>query len=148
MITDYESWKSKFSNLTDDENKMIDKARGNGFAEYSAEADGKAMLELVNAFNAPDAPRKYKRFIFINSGIYGHFGYGSTLDEAKANYKKAGGKLTDNKKKLKVGYWEFVSDLPFAPAGRDATEQEADSWIGQDGSINWIRCERKPKTDI
>ena len=37
----------------------------------------------------------------------------------------------------------FTSKLPFAPFDRKAEEGEADAWVGQDGSLNWTRCERE-----
>lgn len=70
-------------------------------------------------------------------GLYGHYGKGTTLAEAQAAYKKAGGKKRD-----KQIVHRFESELPFAPFDRDATDEEADAWVGRDGSINWLRCQR------
>ena len=79
-----------------------------------------------------------ERYIVTSGGLYGHFGSGSTLDEAKKNWRKAGGlKREGNYREQK-----FVSEMPFAPANRQATKEEADCWIGQDGSTNWVGCER------
>ena len=59
----------------------------------------------------------HERFIVTSGGIYGHYGSGATLEEARRNWKKADGK------KKEGGYREqrFTSKLPFAPVGRDAT---------------------------
>ena len=78
-------------------------------------------------------------FIVMGGGMYGHYGKGATLEAAHAAYRKAGGKrrgvmLTENR---------FTSELPFAPFDRKAEEGEADAWVGQDGSLNWVRCERE-----
>jgi hypothetical protein len=82
-------------------------------------------------------------YLVTSGGIYGHFGRGETLAKAIAGWKKAGGK------KKEGGYREqrFYSDLPFAPADRDATPTEADAFIGQDGSTNYIRCKREVITE-
>ena len=69
----------------------------------------------------------------------GRWGAGDSLEAAVANYRKAGGSTAR-------GAWKsfsFVSGLPFAPTDREATDDEADCWVGGDGSIYWIRCERK-----
>lgn len=67
----------------------------------------------------------------------GHFGKGKTLTEAEAALRKAGGK-----KRAKRIIHRFYSELPFAPFDRPATENEADAWMGKDGSLNWIRCKK------
>lgn len=78
-------------------------------------------------------------YIVTGGGMYGHYGKGRTLAEAHAAYRKAGGKhrgvmLTEQR---------FTSELPFAPFDRDARPDEADAWVGRDGSINWVRCDRE-----
>ena len=78
-----------------------------------------------------------ERYIAMTREFYGHWGAGTTIEEAKKNLKKSGGKIK-NCRILK-----FTSKLPFAPANREANENEADSWIGRDGSTNWVRCERE-----
>lgn len=75
----------------------------------------------------------------MSGGIYGYFGKGYTLEEAKKAWRKAGGKKNQNFYREIV----FQSNLPFAPMDRAATEEEADAWIGKDGSVNWIRCEQE-----
>lgn len=77
--------------------------------------------------------------IVTSGGLYGHYGKGDTLDKAKAAWRKAGGT------KKEGGYKEirFLSRLPFAPSDRDAKATEADAWVGRDGSINWVRCDRE-----
>jgi len=70
--------------------------------------------------------------------IGGNWGVGATREEAVANARKAGAKKRD-----KFRVWRFTSELPFAPIDRGAFNDEADCWVGQDGSTNWIRCERE-----
>lgn len=77
------------------------------------------------------------RFIVMSTGQYGTWGAGETLAAAEANRIKAKGKRRDSVRVMK-----FESALPFAPSGRDATDNEADAFVGKDGTINWIRCER------
>ncbi len=81
----------------------------------------------------------HKFFIVMSGGLYGHFGKGYTLDQAQAAWKKAGGR------KKEGGYKEyaFLSSLPFAPIEKlKADDNEADAWVGRDGSLNWVRCEK------
>ena len=94
----------------------------------------------------------HTRYIAQTSdGLYGHFGYGDSMIESLQNLKKSSGEIRKNRKtgeyKPKKGYslkvYRFLSELPFAPHNREAAEQEAYAWIGQDGSCNWIRCERE-----
>lgn len=70
-------------------------------------------------------------------GLYGYWGAGRIEDEAIEKMRKSGAKRRDPYR-----VYKFTSDLPFAPVDREATEQEADCWVGEDGSCNWIRCER------
>lgn len=80
-----------------------------------------------------------ERFIAVTKGgLYGYWAGGATLEEAVKGLRKAGAK-----KRAPYRVYKFTSELPFAPAKREATEGEADCWIGQDGSCNWIRCERE-----
>lgn len=82
----------------------------------------------------------YYKFIAISSdGVYGKFGYGYTAEEAAKNLKKAGGRAKGAK------IVRFKSDLPFVEIGLadEAKLNQSDAWIGQDGSINWIRCDRE-----
>lgn len=79
-----------------------------------------------------------ERYIALSGGIYGHWGVGSSVIEAVANAKRAGAKKRDG-----CRVFRFWSELPFAPATRPAHEDEADCWVGRDGSCNWIRCERE-----
>lgn len=65
----------------------------------------------------------------------GVWGSGATLDEARKNFKKAKGKKI-------VHAYKFTSDLPFAPTNRPANADESDCWVGRDGSMSWVRCER------
>jgi len=73
------------------------------------------------------------------SGIYGFYGTGKSLDEARAALTKAAKK----RGKGPIRVMKFTSALPFAPTTRDAKPTEADAWIGRDGSVNWTRCERE-----
>jgi len=73
-------------------------------------------------------------------GLYGHWGSGATVDEALAKLRKAARRRP---KKANVRVCRFTSDLPFAPPDREARVSEADAWVGRDGSVNWVRCERE-----
>lgn len=66
----------------------------------------------------------------------GYWGGGKTLKEAKENHRKAGGNLRG----LHFVH-SFKSDLPFAPPSREATEQEADAYITNQGGMCYVRCE-------
>lgn len=78
-----------------------------------------------------------ERFIVINGdGFYGNWGVGNTEKMARTKLKKAD-------KKLASVVFRFYSNLPFAPADRKAHGNEADCWIGRDGSLNWLRCKRE-----
>jgi hypothetical protein len=77
----------------------------------------------------------YERYIVTSGSIFGHYGYGATLEVALRQWRKAGGKKKEGGYRVQ----KFVSDKPFAPVYREATEAEADCWIGRDGSVNWIR---------
>jgi hypothetical protein len=83
----------------------------------------------------------HRRYIVLESkdGIWGHWGRGATLDEARENLRRAARR--PGKARPADREYEFASDLPFAPGDREATDDEADAWIGQDGSLNWIRCQ-------
>lgn len=82
-------------------------------------------------------------YIAISGDFYGYFGNGFTEDEAKKNLRKAGGKI----KGCRIE--KFTSELPFVGLDkRQANENEADAWIGKDGSINWIRCERAERVKV
>lgn len=78
-------------------------------------------------------------YIVMSGGLYGTYGTAETLEQARQNWRKAGGRNKDG------GYreYQFTSPLPFAPHDRDAYDHEADAWVGQDGSLNWIRCTRR-----
>lgn len=84
----------------------------------------------------------FKRFIATSfSKFEGHWGSGDTVEEAKKNLRSARG----NPKKCKM--YQFTSDLPFAPSSKlKVDENEADCWMGSDGSMSWIRCEREEIT--
>lgn len=79
------------------------------------------------------------RFIAVIGSGSGYWGAGETKDQAIAKMRKAGCRLADVKK---ASIYQFSSELPFAPANREAEDDEADCWVGQDGSMNWIRCDR------
>lgn len=84
----------------------------------------------------------YELHVVTSGGIYGHYGKGETLDDARKAWRKAGGrKAHGNVRELR-----FTSCLPFAPFDRDATDKEADAWVGRDGSVNWVRCKREELT--
>jgi len=79
------------------------------------------------------------KYIVLTRELYGHWGQGSTLAEAEANCLKTGATakhLTHAKR------YVFESIMPFAPNSREATESEADCWVGQDGGVYWVRCDR------
>lgn len=80
---------------------------------------------------------KHRRFIICaGDGVYGHWGSGSTINAARQNFLRAGGK-----RKVDYAIWEFTSDLPFAPSEREANEDESDAYVATDGSLCWVRCE-------
>lgn len=81
----------------------------------------------------------HTRYIVSTRGFYGFFGVGETEELARKNLRKAAKKNVGVKNTI---VHTFKSELPFAPSTREATENEADAWLGQDGSLNWIRCER------
>ncbi len=80
-----------------------------------------------------------ERFLVTSGGLYGHYGQGATPDEARRNWRKAGG----TKKEGNYREQKFTSALPFAPLDREVNDTEADAWIGRDGSTNWVRCDRE-----
>jgi hypothetical protein len=76
---------------------------------------------------------KYKYYIVISNGYWGG---GENPTAAKAHWKDVGGK----------GNWsmyQFTSNLPFAPADRDATKDEAEAWVNRYGSLVMKRCSEK-----
>ncbi|MBW3597554.1 MAG: hypothetical protein KY475_09800 [Planctomycetes bacterium] len=83
-----------------------------------------------------------ERFLVIGSdGSYGGaWGSGATQDEATDNDFRAAG--AGNAK-----VYRFTSDLPFAPADRDATDDEADAWVDEYGGTSWVRCDREEVLD-
>ena len=85
----------------------------------------------------------YERFIVQSGGLYGHYGLGETVDVARQNWRRAGGK----KKEGNYREFRFYGKLPFAPTDRDAKTTEADCWVNKDGSHTWQRCEREELTD-
>lgn len=79
-----------------------------------------------------------ERFIAMSGdGLYGHYGVGETIDMAQRKLRAAGGRSKG------CVVFHFTSMMPFAPFYRDAHDNEADCWVGQDGALNWIRCERE-----
>ena len=66
-----------------------------------------------------------------------HFGLGQTQAEADQNCQTICGK----RKMKKARRWAAISDLPFAPQDRDATEDEADVWVNSLFGIYTIRAE-------
>ena len=96
----------------------------------------KLLTDGTIADQQVEVVRTYERFIAVGMG---YWGAGATVEEAKNNLRRAGGKL-------KEGFmlWKFTSKLPFAPSTKKvADETEADCWVGQDGSMSWVRCERE-----
>lgn len=80
----------------------------------------------------------HERVIILSRSQYGgNWGAGPTVEAALAKLKEHGGK----RREIKRG-WRFISELPFAPPDRDATEGEADCWVDRDGTVNWLRCGR------
>lgn len=85
-----------------------------------------------------------ERFIVMvpDAAQYGWFGNGDTLESAERAARAAARRPTAARWKARRVY-RFTAALPFAPYDRDATENEADAWVGRDGSINWVRCDRE-----
>lgn len=81
---------------------------------------------------------RYKKFIVKSHGLYGTWGAGNTRAEAEANRLKAGGKKRDE-----TSTYFFQSDFRFAPANRDANDNEADAYISADGTMHWSGCSRE-----
>lgn len=82
--------------------------------------------------------RIFRRYICTGhsgNGVF-YWGAGSRPFEAETNFKRAGGKTIG-------GRSVFESSIKFAPIDREAKETEADCYVTPDGSICWIRCERK-----
>lgn len=79
-------------------------------------------------------PPEYEMFMAVTSQ---HWGIGDTAEEAKQQMRKVGGRL-------KNGYvvYRFHGSLPFAPRDREAKDNEADCWLGSDGLMTWVRCNR------
>jgi hypothetical protein len=90
-----------------------------------------------------EAEQPYERWLVTTGGMFGHFGSGATRDEAAKNWRKAGGRKTEGNYREQ----QFRSSLPFAPAGRAATPEEADAFISRDGTTNWVRCQRVSDTE-
>ena len=91
-------------------------------------------------------PARHERYILAGwTGALGNWGGGETIEEATANFIKSG-KFKSRSAKAKAlrhaNAWRFDSDLPFAPGNREATEEEADSYVDATGAVVWIRCER------
>lgn len=88
--------------------------------------------------------RRSIRYIVSTVGLFGYWGRGETLDEAMENLKRAArGSRERVTKKSQLRINKFTSDLLFAPVDRLAEDDEADCWVGKDGSLHWIRCERE-----
>jgi len=81
----------------------------------------------------------YEMFIAVcgSKSYGGEWGVGKTIAHAITNLREAGGYLRHHI------IYRFTSELPFAPRDRDCTDQEADCWVGRDGNMSWIRCERE-----
>lgn len=84
-------------------------------------------------------PKTFERFLVMSGGLYGHYGFGDTLQQARQRWRKYGGK----KKEGNYREFRFYSRLQFAPPDRDAEHTEADCWVGRDGSITFVRCEKE-----
>ena len=80
----------------------------------------------------------YHRVIVVGRTTWGGaWGGGGTIAEAKANFRKSGGKQPATARVLL-----FVSNLPFAPWDRDAEPGECDAYVSQSGACVWDKCER------
>lgn len=75
-----------------------------------------------------------RRFICMSAGYWGG---GETVSEALGKLKKCSGKMPKD-----FVVTMFESELSFAPSDRVALDGESDCWVGKDGSMNWVRCER------
>ena len=81
----------------------------------------------------------YERFIAFGparDGYGGCWGAGDTREDAIRKYQKSGGK------KGKHTVDRFVSELPFAPFNREATDDEADAYMNNSG-LWFKRCARE-----
>jgi hypothetical protein len=87
----------------------------------------------------------HERFIAVcavSTTLGGYWGSGDTMEQATERMMDSGVRAKKHgKAKREFRAYRFTSDLPFAPTDREATETEADCWMGQNGSINWIRCD-------
>lgn len=88
----------------------------------------------------------HERFIAVcsvSTTIGGYWGAGDTLEQATENLMVSGVRAKKHgKAKREFRAYRFTSNMPFAPADREATETEADCWMAQNGSMSWIRCDR------
>ncbi len=84
-------------------------------------------------------------YIALTGGLYGYWGVGCTPTEALENVPMGMG--SKKSKKTVFTIERFFSQKPFAPTDRAAEDNEADAWVGKDGSINWLRCEREDDFD-
>ena len=82
----------------------------------------------------------YVRYIVLSySNGGGEYGIGDTMQEAMREFHQAGGKS----KQIRFIY-KFTADVPFAPSSQPvARDDQADAWVGRDGSVSWIRCRRE-----
>ena len=96
------------------------------------------MINHLYSDEVERAAGNYMRYVAMTRGYRGCFGVGDSLLEAVEMMRRAGAKKKDDYK-----VYRFISHFPFAPADRDATDGEADAWVGADGSISWLRCERE-----
>jgi len=76
---------------------------------------------------------KHDYYFIVGPGFWG---CGETLSEAKKQFSKMGGRLSGPHYINR-----FVSNLPFAPRGREAGEGESDCWMSEGGFMRYIRCE-------
>lgn len=82
---------------------------------------------------------KHTKYIVLTKELYGHWGIGFSLNEALLRCAASGASIAEVDMATK---YVFRSPLPFAPADREATEEEADCWVGADGWVYWLRCNR------
>ncbi len=80
----------------------------------------------------------HERFIAVSSasGFSGHWGSGNTEMGALENLRQ------QKPSPAPIVMWRFFGDLPFAPADREAEDNEADCWAGSH-SLFSLRCQRE-----
>ena len=108
-----------------------------------AELEEVAHTSLEDLF--PGDKPLYERYIVTTWKDAGFWGAGDTLNDAARQCRRAAGlrRLPVEKTEAFI----FMSERPFAPLDRDATDDEADCYVTAHGSMCWVRCNRE-KLDL